>query len=138
MSVKLQYDTQIDKVREDIAKILNLPDIKLTPNFAANAIELEKGKADSWKEDLGSELIRIWTDMGEQLKDLKFHEDDMLQEGFAEGVPEKEIIVKVVEKSEKGGYNDLILRDGKMFIEYTPGYWRTSSRSSVGGIIDIL
>ena len=58
-----------------------------------------------------------------QLETLGFANDDMLQEGFQEGVDKNEIAFRVVSKLEKGSYNEIVIKDGVAYLQTTPEYF---------------
>ena len=103
-----------------------------------NAAALTKGKASDWKENVGKETLKVFNEFADTLTELKFDADDMLQEGFAEGIEKLEVSLKVVEKLRKGSWNEIFVEGGVLFLQYEPGYWGTSIKSSAGGIIDLL
>lgn len=52
-----------------------------------------------------------------QIERQGFKGDDMLQEGFVEGVPSKKIAIRVVEKTKNGSYNEVVLEDGVVYLQ---------------------
>lgn len=69
---------------------------------------------------------------------MGFADDDMLQEGFREGVERNEIAVRVVEKLERGTYNECMVEEGVVVLETTPGYWGTNVGQAGEGLLDLL
>lgn len=67
-----------------------------------------------------------------------FKNDEMLQEGFQEGVPKNEISLVVVDKLAKGGYNEVVLKDGVCYIQTTPDKWWVNVGDTGIQILDLL
>lgn len=55
--------------------------------------------------------------MATNLEELKFAEDEMLSEGWQEGVESREVVVQALGKLVGGGsYNETVLKDGVLQI----------------------
>jgi hypothetical protein len=138
--IKNDYDSEIDKVREEIAAILNIPDIILQPNFDANYAFLKKQEKMSWGWDsgLGKATIDYLKGCQNQLVSQGFKGDDMLQEGIQEVLTTKTIEVCAVDKLEKKQTNEAILKDGKLYLRALPGDWGSWCSYVGEGILEQL
>ena len=139
--VRKDYEPKIGKIQEAIGALVNVPDIKLNPNFEANAEVLAKAGdkvRNDWDKVLGNATVGYFDGLKYQMDRAGFKKDDMLQEGFQEAVSKNEIIFRMVEKLAKGGYNEVLIEDGVLVIQTTPeNFW--SNVSDVGNkILDIL
>lgn len=119
-SVRDDYESPIEDIQEAIGKLLGVPDIKLNPNFESNAAALakagDKGRSD-WDSSLGRSTLSYFDGLKSQLEYKGFRDDDMLQEGFQEGVPKNEIQLRVVDKLVKGRYHETFIEDGVLVIQ---------------------
>jgi hypothetical protein len=119
-SVRDDYESKIEDVQEAIGKLLAIPDIKLNGNFENNAAVLakvgDKGRSD-WDSSFGGATFAYFESLKSQLEYKGFKDDDMLQEGFQEGVPKNEIQLRVVEKLSKGRYHETFIEDGVLVIQ---------------------
>ena len=115
--IKKDYDPKIDNVRAKIQSILNLPMLELHPNFEANfaaisAFEASGKQSTMWKRDwrkkIGIDTLSYFEKLAESLESQGFAKDDMLQEGYQETVDKNEIGLKVVDKLQKGSYNECV------------------------------
>jgi hypothetical protein len=121
-AVRKDYDPKIEDVRSAIARMVNMPDIKLEPNFEVNAPELAKS-ADQIDQDWDTRIGWITLEYFEALRDTlerqKFQEDDMLQEGFQEGVGEGRVRVRVLPQwdDNRSRYNEVVVDQGVLYIQ---------------------
>lgn len=138
-SVETEYNAEVEDTQAEIGKILNLPDVVLDPNFDENYAKLLK-KADSdWQENFGKAtlayfqyvfflvsdrcmcVLTFWFPQSDgvrtQIKNQGFEGDDMLQEGFAEGVPSKTFKIRIVDKTKSGSALETVLEDGTVYIQ---------------------
>ena len=121
-SVREDYDPKIEDVQEEIGGLVGVADIKLNPNFESNAAALakygDKGRSD-WDRILGQSTLAYFEGVVYQLKRNGFKDDEMLQEGFQEGVTKNEISVRIVDKltGKYGSYNETIIEDGVLFVQ---------------------
>jgi hypothetical protein len=117
-SIKVDYEPHIATVLEKAAKALNNPNLKFEPGFEELGKKLKGGKdvRDDWQGNLGSFALKYYEAFVDVLEREKFGEDDMLQEGFAEGVPDGVVKLRIVDKL-KSSYNEIVLDDGAVFIQ---------------------
>lgn len=119
-SVRDSYDPEIGALQKAIGEIVGVPHIKLTPNFEANAAVLagsgSKVRAD-WDKIIGGATLAYFEGLKYQLERAGFKGDDMLQEGFQDGVSKNEISFRVVEKLVKGSYHEILVEDGVLVIQ---------------------
>jgi hypothetical protein len=119
-SVRDEYDTPIQDIQEAIGKLVGVPDIKLNPNFEKNAAALAKAGdkvSSDWDAGFGGGSFGYFEGLKGQLDYKGFKDDDMLQEGFQEGVSKNEIQLRVVDKLVKGSYNETFIEDGVLVIQ---------------------
>ena len=150
-SIRDDYDAKIDSVSEKIKKVLALPVLTLVPNFEANfaaitASELAAKESSSqsglwdreWQKHIGALTLQYFSDFAEHLEYAGFGKDDMLQEGFKDVIEKNEIAVRVVERLERGTYNECGVEEGVVVLRTTPGYWGTNVRQAGEGLMDLL
>jgi hypothetical protein len=118
-SVRDKYDPNVEEVRSSIAELVNMPSLKLNPNFEHNASMLAKSadQNPTWDKQIGAATLAYFSSVENHLKRQGFKGDDMLQEGFQEGVEKGEICFRIVDKLTKGGYNEVIIEDGVLYVQ---------------------
>ena len=118
-SVREKYDPNVEEVRSSIAALVNMPNLKLNPNFEHNASMLAKtaDQHSSWDMQIGAATLAYFSGLEGQLQSAGFKGDDMLQEGFQEGVDKGEICFRIVDKLTKGTYNEVVIENGVLYIQ---------------------
>ena len=118
-SVRNKYDPKIEDVRSSIAALVNMPHLKLNPNFEHNASMLAKhpDKNKSWDSQIGAATLEYFSGVEGQLQRAGFKGDEMLQEGFQEAVDKGEICFRIVDKLTKGTYNEVIIDNGVLYVQ---------------------
>ncbi|KEF59413.1 uncharacterized protein A1O9_04257 [Exophiala aquamarina CBS 119918] len=140
-AVREDYDTNIEAIQEAIGKLVGVPDIKLNGNFEKNAAALAKAGdkvISDWDRGFGDGTYGYFEGLKGQLEYKGFKDDDMLQEGFQEGVSKNEIQLRVVDKLTKGSYHELFIEDGVLVIQTVPENWRTNVSYVGEDILEIL
>ena len=150
-SIRDDYDAKIEAVSDKIKEILALQVLTLVPNFETNfatitASEIKAKKARGqgalwdreWQKHIGALTLQYFSEFADQLEYLGFGNDDMLQEGFKEGVEKNEIALRVVEKLERGTYNECAVEEGVVVLKTTPGYWGTNVGQAGEGLMELL
>ncbi|KIX95290.1 uncharacterized protein Z520_08807 [Fonsecaea multimorphosa CBS 102226] len=144
-SVRESYDPEISATQRAIGSLVGAPDIRLVPNFEANAAVLAEagtlGKVrDDWDKILGAASLAYFEGLKYQLERAGFKDDDLLQEGWKEGVSKGEISLRVVDKlqSTKGQYHEVLLEHGVLVIQTTPEYLWTNTSDVGSEILEIL
>lgn len=124
MDVRREYEPNAENVRKQIADILARPDIKLSPNFEDTYAKLLEASKDSksdlredWASTIGAFTRMYFEGLVTQLKSQKFHEDEMLQEGFNEEVSKGEIAFRVVDSLQKGTYSEAVFENGVLYLQ---------------------
>ena len=79
--------------------------------------------SQDWQSSYGQASLSYFNAFASQLDRAGFKNDDMLQEGFQEGVSKNEISLVVVDKLEKGGYHELAINDGVLYIRVPADKW---------------
>jgi len=117
-AVKNDYDPKIGQVLEKARGLLQNNDFKFEVDFEGlgKALKGGKGGRDDWESNLGGFARGYLEGFVDVLEREGFGKDDMLREGFQEAVTENAIGVRVLE-SIKGSYNEIVLEDGKAFIQ---------------------
>lgn len=118
-SVKTDYTTKIVAVLEKARTLLQNPKLEFQPNFEALAAKLKGGKdvRDDWETNLGDFAKKYLEGFVDVLEREKFGDDEMLREGFEEGVPKGVVQLKIVDALKDGGYNEVLLDDGTLSIQ---------------------
>lgn len=137
-SIKSDYDSKIGEILEKSAKALQNPNLKFEPGFEALGAMLKTGKdvRDDWEKNLGNFAVMYYESFLSALEYNKFGEDDLLREGFEEGVPNGVVKLRILEKLQ--GYNEIVLEDGAVVLQTTPGYWGTNIHDTATKLVDIL
>ena len=122
--IRANYDPKIAATQAKIGALVEKPDIKLVPNFEDTFAKLEaaskvKGNdvRDDWQENLGEFAIKYFEGLAWQMKNQKFEDDDMLREGFNEGVDKGEITFRIVDSLKYGSYAEVVIEDGVLYIQ---------------------
>lgn len=157
-SIKQEWDSKVEELQKGIAEQLHNPNVKLTPNWEANFAAMKNAKDvgySEWQSRFGDFTNRYFEALRWSLQSKGFKDDDMLYEGFGEGVPKGEIVFRIVEKLQKGSYNEILLEDGVLVMQVsslaslfglttltsdqtTPKSWGTNVDDIASRIIDIL
>jgi len=118
-SIKTEYTTKIVPVLEKAQKLLQNPKLEFQPGFEALGAKLKTGKdvRDDWETNLGNFALKYLEGFVDVLEREKFGEDDMLREGFEEGVPKGVVQLKLVDALKNGGYNETLLDEGALTIQ---------------------
>jgi hypothetical protein len=138
-SVRKSYDPEIGAIQKAIGELVGVADIKLNPSFEPNATVLakagDKSRSD-WDSAMGSATLAYFEGLKYQIERAGFKDDDMLQEGFQEGVSKNEILFRVVEKL--SGYHETLVEDGVLIMQTTPENFWTNTNDVGSNILDIL
>lgn len=96
---------------------LQNPELKFEPDFDSLGAMLKKGKdvRDDWERNLGNFAVKYYESFADTLVREKFGDDEMLREGFEEGVPKGVVKLRIVEKM--SGYNGMVLEDGALVMQ---------------------
>lgn len=118
-SVREKYDPNVEEVRSSIAALVNVPNLKLNPNFEHNANMLAKtpNQNSGWDKQIGAATLAYFSGVEGQIKRAGFKDDDMLQEGFQEAIDKGEICFRIVDKLTKGSYNEVIIENGVLYVQ---------------------
>lgn len=116
-SVAKDWDPAIGEVLEKARKALKNPELKFEPDFNAMGKMLKGGKdvRDDWERNLGNFTVKYYESFVDTLEREKFGEDEMLREGFEEGIPKGIVKMRIVEKMD--GYNGIVLDDGALVMQ---------------------
>ncbi|EXJ60291.1 hypothetical protein A1O7_04443 [Cladophialophora yegresii CBS 114405] len=140
-SVRGSYDPEIGALQKAIGELVRVPDIKLNPDFEKNAAVLiqagDKVRSD-WDKVLGGATLAYFDGLKYQLERAGFKDDDMLQEGFQEGISKNEIAFRVVEKLENSSYHETLVEDGVLVMQTTPEHFWTNTSDVGSNILDLL
>ncbi len=92
------------------------------PDFNALGEKLKTGKdvRDDWETNLGSFALGYFQSFISALEREKFATDELLREGFEEGVEKGVVRLRLVDKLSKGGYSELLIEDGEVVIQVCP------------------
>ena len=118
-SIREDYEPQVEEFRSAIATLVNMPSLKLNPNFDHNSSMLAKTASDheTWDRQIGAATLDYFSSVESVLKREGFEGDDMLQEGFQEVISKGEICFRIVDKLNKGTYNEVHTEDGVLYIQ---------------------
>jgi len=141
-AIRDDYDPKIEAIRESIAQLVGMPNIKLNPNWDHNAAELlkhaEKTSSTGWDQNIACATYSYFEGVRDQMDRQGFKGDDMLQEGFQEGISKGEICVRIVDKLVKGYYNEVVIENGVLYVQTTPENWYCNVGSPAENLLDLL
>jgi len=139
-SIRKIYDAQIGEVKDEIAKIVGSSDFTLDPNWLANYKAMKAYKdQSSWQEkNFGEVALEYFKGLQSQLEYQKFRDDEMMQEGLWDAVDERTFQLRIVDKLEKGSYNETVIKAGVAYIQTTPNYWYTNVSDACYGLAELL
>ncbi|KAF2972061.1 hypothetical protein GQX73_g1623 [Xylaria multiplex] len=143
--IRQNYDPEIEKIRARVGELIAKPDVKLTPNFEENFDKLlteSKAKKtqlrDDWQENLGNFTKFYFQGLVSQLQSQKFEDDELLQEGFNDVVDKGEVVFRVVDKLEKGSYNECVIQNGILYLQTTPQNYGSNIDNAAEKLVDLL
>lgn len=119
-SIKQDWDSKVEDLQKGIAEQLHNPDIELVTNWETNFAAMKNAKDvgyTEWQSRFGDFTNRYFEALRNTLQSKGFKDDDLLYEGFGEGVPKGEITFKIVDKLQKGSYNEILLQDGALVMQ---------------------
>lgn len=140
--IKTEYAPQIEELREKAAAELQNPDIKFEPDFEALVDTLKTKKwdhydAERWEGTLGNRVLLYYQAFVDVLVREKFSSDEMLREGFAEGVEKGVVKLRVIPKL-PSGYNRLLVEDGELIMETDLEHWAVNIDQVATKLVDLL
>jgi len=139
-SVKVDYEPKIGALLEKARKALQNEKFVFEPAFEELGKMLKNGGKDvrdDWETNLGSFAVKYFESFVDQLEREKFGEDEMLREGLEELAPKGVCRLRLVEKL-GGGYNEILVVDGELVIQTTPGNWGTNIHYAAEKLVSIL
>ena len=121
-AIKTDYEAKIPDLLKKAQTALHNPDLKYEPEFQEIGQKLkglkEKDRPDRWEYNLGNFAIQYFESLIGTLESENFVEDDLLREGFAEGVPNGVVKWRLVDKMNNGGKDpEVILEGGNLVIQ---------------------
>lgn len=144
-SVKLDYsDEKVALLTNRIATILSIDGIKLVPNFAENYAKLAAYKPTkndfprNWQDTFGACTLEYFECFANSLEELGFQSDDLLQEGFKEGIYKNQVVLRVVDQLINDDCNECMVADGVLYLETVPQYWSDDPAYVAKKFVDML
>jgi hypothetical protein len=116
-AVATDYDPAIGDLLEKARAALQNPKLEFEPDFdgLGKMLKGSKDVRDDWERNLGSFAVKYYESFVDTLVSEKFGEDEMLREGFEEGVPKGVVKLRIVEKM--SGYNAILVEDGVLILQ---------------------
>jgi hypothetical protein len=116
--IKTYYDPAIGEVLKKIRDTLQNQEFQLEPGFEGLAAKLQGNPdvQDNWEAQLGLMALKYFEMFSWVLTREKFAEDEMLREGFAEGVTKSILKLRIVDDL-GGKYNDTLIEDGNLVVQ---------------------
>lgn len=144
-SVKMDYsDEKVASLTNRIAAILSIDGIKLVPNFAENYAKLAAYKPTNydfprnWQDTFGACTLEYFECFANSLEELGFQSDELLQEGFKEGVYKNQVVLRVVDRLMNDDCNECMIADGVLYLLTVPQYWSNDPAYVAKKLVDIL
>jgi hypothetical protein len=119
-SIKTDYEAKIPDLLKKAQTALHNPNLKYEPEFQEIGQKLKglKEQPDRWEYNLGNFAIQYFESLVGTLDNEKFVDDELLREGFEEGVPNGVVKWRLVDKMNHGGKDpEVILEDGNLVIQ---------------------
>ncbi|KAI1411528.1 hypothetical protein F5Y13DRAFT_200825 [Hypoxylon sp. FL1857] len=142
--ISKEYDPRAEELRNQVAQILEKPDIKLNPNFEDTFAKLQQESKENtdfrsdWESLLGSFTRLYFEGLVNQLKYQKFDQDDLLREGFHEAVDKGEIAFRIVDKLKYDSYCECEVEGGVLYLQCTSKTWGTNIDDAAQKLVDRL
>lgn len=139
-SIATEYDPKIGALLSKAQTALQNPNLKFEPGFEELGKMLKVGKdvRDDWEHNLGAFARGYFESFTDVLERNKFGDDELLREGFEEGVEKGAVKLRIVEKLVKGSYNEILLEEGTIVMQTTPQNWGTNIYDTAAKLVDIL
>ncbi|KAL8693453.1 MAG: hypothetical protein Q9218_001724 [Villophora microphyllina] len=134
-SIRNDYEPKIDRVKAKLQKLFALPVLELEPNFEHNYAAIaawmshpKNQKPDSyghrdWQKRIGEFTYEYFYQFAEVCENKGFGDDEMVQEGIQEAVEKNQIALRIVDKLDKGRYNECAVENGVLYIQTTAEFW---------------
>jgi hypothetical protein len=153
-AIATNYEPEIGALLQKAREALQNPKLEFEPDFDALGAMLKKGKdvRDDWERNFGNFAKLYYESFVDTLAREKFGEDEMLREGFEEGVPTGIVKLRIVDKM--SGYNAILVEDGVLILQVcwprlqdeedadirqtTPQYFGTNINDTAQKLVDIL
>lgn len=116
-SIENDYNSEIDEVQAQIAKLTGISDVKLDPNFEENYKALLAKSDTKWQQNFGKVAWSYMNGLKGQLEMQKFGSDEMLQEGLGEVLTSKTFKLRLVPKTTKGQTNEIFIENGVAYLQ---------------------
>lgn len=132
-SIQTSWDPKVEGLSQKYSSMLQVPEIKLDPNFAANYAEVNKlgSRAPSdWEKSFGQATLNYFQRLYEVMEQDGYGKDDMLQEGFTEVVEMNKITLRVTENLVHKSYNELHIEEGVLYIQVRSYLVKDTGRES--------
>lgn len=120
----------------------------LSPSFAENAAALaayakaysrDTDLRDDWRERIEEFTYQYFTEAKGVLVNLQFDQDDMLREGFKEGVDKNELSLRVVKDLKNmSGYNEALIEQRVLVMQMKPSTWAMNVGDVLVDVINLL
>ncbi|KAI0424106.1 hypothetical protein F5Y09DRAFT_348065 [Xylaria sp. FL1042] len=143
--IRLSYDPKIAGIQARIGELVAKPDITLTPNFEDNFAKLlEESKVkktnlrQDWQQSFGNITREYFHGLAKQLEWQKFEDDELLQAGFNDVIDKGEVVFRIVEKLQKGSYNECVIEDGVLYLQTTSKTWASNTSDAAEKLVGLL
>ena len=117
-NVKETVDQKFPSLTTEYSDVLGTK-IALDANLEANFNKL-RGTSGYDDSRFGTVIVDYFEGFLNNLKSLKFKDDDMMQEAFQEACSKSTVRLEVVDSLKHGSYNDVIFEDGFCKIQVFP------------------
>jgi hypothetical protein len=122
-AIRSDWDTEVEAIKKKLNKILD-KDIAVEPRFEQvfDKLNAAKDAPDIWQRNLGLYLKLYYEGLLSYLEYQKFGEDDMLREGFNDGIDKATVAFRIVDKGElkHSTYNECVIEDGTLILQVSP------------------
>lgn len=119
-AIRNDWDTQVEAIKRQLGEILGR-DIALEPRFeqAFDKLSTSRNADASWQRNLGAFHKMYYESLVSYLVYQQFGQDDMLREGFNEGIDKATVAFRIVDKEElkSSTYNECVIEDGTLILQ---------------------
>lgn len=145
--IRLEWTEKIGETHKKLAEILgkSVDEVKIEPSFEATFEVLSKESKrkgnslrDDWQSIIGDFTRRYYEGLAYQMEYQKFGEDELLREGFHESVSTGEIVFRIVDKLKYDSYGEVVVEDGRLYIQCKPDTFGTNVDYCAQKLVDQL
>ncbi|KAJ3339783.1 hypothetical protein HDU93_007782 [Gonapodya sp. JEL0774] len=142
VGIELEWTPKEAEIVAKLRELTGMSEFKVEPNWEETyakmaASKTKPGDRDDWEGDLGSITRSYFEGLISNMSYKGFKTDDLLREGFAEGVDKGVAKFRIVDKI-SSGYNEVVLDGGVLYLQTTLEKWSTNTHYMGEKIVDLF